>query len=253
MNRPTFILASVGAAIGLGNFWRFPYLTYKYGGGFFFFPYLMCLFFMGIPLLIMELGLGQKIQRGDVSVFRGIHPRLAGIGVASVFSAYIICFYYNVIIAWSLVYFVSGFISPLPWSKDNKDFVPKCDQEHYSRAEQFFLIDVIRYYNDDCEAYKDGDESQFSVSAFFGTAFVWFMCFIAVFKGVKSASWLVWVTVPLPAVLVIVLVIRGLSLEGAAQGIDQYLNGDNLAKIQFDDIRLADEGSTSSVYWYAQG
>lgn len=61
MNRPTFILASIGAAIGLGNFWRFPYLTYKYGGGFFFFPYLTCLFFMGIPLLIMELGLGQKI------------------------------------------------------------------------------------------------------------------------------------------------------------------------------------------------
>ena len=135
MNRPTFILAAVGSAIGLGNFWRFPYLTYKYGGGFFFIPYLCCLFFMGIPLLIMELGLGQKIQRGDVSVFRGIHPRLAGIGVASVFSAYIICFYYNVIIAWALVYLVAGFISPLPWSKTNTEFEWKCDKEHYSRAE----------------------------------------------------------------------------------------------------------------------
>ena len=58
MNRPTFILAAIGSAIGLGNFWRFPYLTYKYDGGFFFYPYLVCLFFMGIPLLIMELGLG---------------------------------------------------------------------------------------------------------------------------------------------------------------------------------------------------
>lgn len=78
------------------------------------------------------------------------------------------------------------------------------------------------------------------------------MCFIAVFKGVKSASWLVWVTVPLPGILVIVLVIRGLSLEGASGGIDQYLNGDNLAKINYDDIRLADEGEGSSVYWYAK-
>ena len=76
------------------------------------------------------------------------------------------------------------------------------------------------------------------------------MCFIAVFKGVKSASWLVWVTVPLPGVLVIVLVIKGLTLDGASGGVDQYLNGDNLSKINYDDIRLSDEGKTSSVYWY---
>jgi len=60
MNRPTFILACIGSAIGLGNFWRFPFLTYKNGGGFFFVPYLIALFSMGIPLLLMELSLGQK-------------------------------------------------------------------------------------------------------------------------------------------------------------------------------------------------
>jgi len=42
-------------------------------------------------------------------VFRGIHPRLAGIGVASIYSVYIICFYYTVIISWSVVYFFAGF------------------------------------------------------------------------------------------------------------------------------------------------
>ena len=78
------------------------------------------------------------------------------------------------------------------------------------------------------------------------------MCFIAVFKGVKSASWLVWVTVPLPFVLIIILVIKGLSMDGASQGVDQYLNGDNDAKINFDDIRLGDEGKGSNVYWYKE-
>ena len=59
--RWTFIIASIGAAVGLGNFWRFPGLTYKYGGfGNFCVPYLVALFFFGIPLLLMELGLGQK-------------------------------------------------------------------------------------------------------------------------------------------------------------------------------------------------
>lgn len=52
------MLAAIGSAIGLGNFWRFPYLTFKHGGAEFLFPYLTCLFVMGIPFLLMELALG---------------------------------------------------------------------------------------------------------------------------------------------------------------------------------------------------
>lgn len=116
MGRFTFILAAIGSAIGLGNFWRFPYLTYKHGGAAFFFPWAMCLFVMGIPFMIMELALGQKFQRGDIAVFRGIHRRLAGIGSISVYSSYIFSFYYNVVVAWALIYVISAFVSPLPWS-----------------------------------------------------------------------------------------------------------------------------------------
>jgi SNF family Na+-dependent transporter len=116
LNRPTFILVSIGSAVGHGNFWRFPYLTNKYGGGYFFIPYLCALFLLGIPMMLMELSLGQKFQRGDISVFGGINKRLRGIGLASVFSAYIISFYYNVIISWAIVYILSAFVDPLPWS-----------------------------------------------------------------------------------------------------------------------------------------
>ena len=225
LNRPTFILASIGAAVGLGNFWRFPYLTNKYGGGFFFIPYLLALFLLGIPLLLMELALGQKFQRGDISVFGGINKRLRGIGIASVFSAYIICFYYNVIISWAIVYFISAFISPLPWSEENKDFEWKCDKTSTTRAQQFFEIDVIRFKNDECKAYEDGDPSQFSVPAFFATLFVWLVCFVAVFNGVHSSSYLVWFTVPVPLIFLVVMLINNLTLEGAGNGIDKYLNG----------------------------
>mmetsp|Transcript_19144 Transcript_19144/g.21473 ORF Transcript_19144/g.21473 Transcript_19144/m.21473 type:complete len:118 (-) Transcript_19144:1641-1994(-) len=85
--RTTFILAAIGSAIGLGNFWRFPYLVYKHGGAIFFIPYIIALLVIGIPMLLLELALGQKFQRGDIGVFRGIFPRAAGIGIASVFSA----------------------------------------------------------------------------------------------------------------------------------------------------------------------
>ena len=112
----TFVIAAIGSAIGLGNFWRFPYLCYKHGGGLFFVPYFCCLFLLGLPMLMLEFSLGQKFQRGDIGVFRGMHPRLAGIGISSVYCAFAITFYYCVIIGWSLVYFCASFWSPLPWS-----------------------------------------------------------------------------------------------------------------------------------------
>lgn len=57
--RATFILAAIGSAIGLGNFWRFPYLCYKWGGALFFIPYLLSLFFLGLPMMLLELSIGQ--------------------------------------------------------------------------------------------------------------------------------------------------------------------------------------------------
>ena len=57
-SRLAFILAAIGSAVGIGNFWRFPYLTYKHGGAVFFIPYLTALFLFGIPMMIFETGVG---------------------------------------------------------------------------------------------------------------------------------------------------------------------------------------------------
>lgn len=88
-----------------------------------------------------------------------------------------------------------------------------------SRAEQFFNINVIRFYDDTCTPYSDGDPTQFSVFAFCAVLFVWITCYIAVCKGVKTSSFIVWLTVPLPAILIVALVFKGLTLEGAGDGL----------------------------------
>jgi len=67
-----FIFAAVGSAVGLGNVWRFPYLADKYGGGAFLIPYIIMLFVLGVPLLIMEFAIGQKMQLGEVGAFKKI-------------------------------------------------------------------------------------------------------------------------------------------------------------------------------------
>ncbi|MCD4666431.1 hypothetical protein K8R47_01325 [archaeon] len=68
-SRTIFLFAAVGSAVGLGNIWRFPYLAYEYGGGAFLIPYFIALIVVGIPMLMLEFALGQKLQKGAVDAF----------------------------------------------------------------------------------------------------------------------------------------------------------------------------------------
>lgn len=85
----SFILACIGYAVGLGNIWRFPYLAYKSGGGAFLIPYLVMLLLCGIPLLYMELAVGQYTRRGPIGALGKICPILKGELVGLVISRYL--------------------------------------------------------------------------------------------------------------------------------------------------------------------
>ena len=115
----TFVKAALSSAVGIGNIWRFPSITFQYGGAGFFLPYFIALFFFGVPLLILEIALGQKFQRGPIIAFQGINPRLGGVGWAQVYSAFITALYYNVIVGYALYYFIGSFADPLPWTKSH--------------------------------------------------------------------------------------------------------------------------------------
>lgn len=99
-NRTAFYLAAVGSAVGFGNVWRFPALAKAFGGGAFFIPYWIAFFLVGLPILILEIGVGQMLQTGNVGMFGYFHRRLRGVGFASACCAFILVSYYSMLLSW---------------------------------------------------------------------------------------------------------------------------------------------------------
>ena len=73
--RNAFILVAVGSAVGLGNIWRFPYITYENGGGAFLIPYLIALLTAGIPILLFDYAIGYKFRGSPPLAFKRLHPK----------------------------------------------------------------------------------------------------------------------------------------------------------------------------------
>ena len=109
-SRLTFLLAAVGAAIGLGNIWKFPYITGENGGSAFVLVYLLCILFVAFPILIAEIMLGRRGRQSPphsvaiVAKEEGRSKHWAIIGWLGVLSAYLIMTYYSVIAGWAMSY-----------------------------------------------------------------------------------------------------------------------------------------------------
>ena len=109
-SRLGFILLSAGCAIGLGNVWRFPYITGRYGGAAFVLMYLLFLVFMGVPVMIMEFAIGRAGRANIVGALKKLEPagsKWHGVGFVSVAGNYLLLMYYSTITGWLLYYFGS--------------------------------------------------------------------------------------------------------------------------------------------------
>lgn len=102
-----FIMATAGAAIGLGNLWKFPYLMGRNGGFPFLIAYLFFIVVLGLPVMITEMSLGRKTRHDPVQAYGDIDPHARIVGVFGVLAAFIILSYYSVIGGWIIKYIVS--------------------------------------------------------------------------------------------------------------------------------------------------
>jgi NSS family neurotransmitter:Na+ symporter len=109
-SRWAFILAVSGSAVGLGNVWKFPYMAGENGGGAFVLFYILCVFLVGMPVMVSEVLIGRRGRRNPVATMRivgeeeGSHPQWGLVGVMGIIAGFLILSFYSVIAGWSLAY-----------------------------------------------------------------------------------------------------------------------------------------------------
>jgi len=109
-SRWAFIMAATGSAVGLGNIWRFPYITGEYGGGAFVLMYLACVLLVGIPIMMAEVMLGRRGRQSPINTMdslskeEGLNPAWRYLGWMGVVAGFLILSFYSVVAGWTLEY-----------------------------------------------------------------------------------------------------------------------------------------------------
>uniref|UniRef100_A0A8C2C4S6 Transporter n=1 Tax=Cyprinus carpio TaxID=7962 RepID=A0A8C2C4S6_CYPCA len=225
-----FLLSVIGFAVDLANVWRFPYLCYKNGGGAFLVPYLFFMVIAGMPLFSMELALGQYNREGAAGVWK-ICPIFKGVGFTVILISLYVGFYYNVIIAWALFYLFSSFSGELPWIHCNNTWnSPNCSDLNSTLLNDTYkttpALEYFEYVHMTSSGIDDLGLPRWQLTSCLAVVIV--VLYFSLWKGVKTSGKVVWITATMPYVVLTVLLLRGITLPGAIDGIKAYLSVDFL-------------------------
>jgi len=234
-----FVLAAAGSAIGLGNIWKFPYITGENGGGAFVLIYIVCILLVGMPVMLCEIILGRHTQKNPVGAFKMLAPKssmtahilgimmfICGIallcfetygwgfiflfvavmifkygwvmpGIMSVFSGFIILSYYSVVGGWTISYFFNAMAGSLAF-------------QNAQEATAFFNTLKVSPWT----------------CVFFHVIFMGLTCLI-IYSGVRKGIER-WSRILMPAlfIILIALILRGITLPNALDGVDFFLRPD---------------------------
>ncbi len=193
----SFVLVAAGSAIGLGNIWRFPLMVGENGGAIFLFIYFLCVLFFALPILNAEISLGKAGQKSVVSIFKNFVSRgpWKNLGYLYIITSIFILSYYSVVAGWVFNYFIFGISGKL----SNLSSI-----EHTKNV--FFSMSTSPFYQ------------------IFGLFLIIFITSLIVLGGIKGGiERICKILMPLLFILILVLVIKSTTLEGAIRGIKFYL------------------------------
>ncbi|QDZ42305.1 sodium-dependent transporter [Corynebacterium sp. sy039] len=199
-SRWVFLLAAIGSAVGLGNIWRFPYVAYENGGGAFLIPYMIALITAGIPLLFLDYAMGHRYRGSDPLIFRRFKKWTEPVGWIQVGICFFITIYYAAIIGWALLYTIKSFNQA--WGKD---------------TETYFMNDFL--HADTASSFT----GEFVPQILLAMIVVWVAAIIVVAMGVDAGIGRISkIFMPVLTILFLIVVIRSLFLNGAANGLNAF-------------------------------
>jgi NSS family neurotransmitter:Na+ symporter len=204
-----FILAAMGSAIGLGNIWRYPYVVYENGGGAFLIPYFVALATAGLPILILEYSLGHRFRQGAPATFHSISQKWEWLGWWMAAISFIICTYYIVILGWCLSFIYYSF-----------------GQQWGSDTGAFFIGEYLAT-SDGAAPTGFWDIGGIQLKVLIPMAIAWVLVYIlmqrGVSKGIEMAS---RILLPTLIVMLILIVLRAITLDGATEGLNVLFTPD---------------------------
>lgn len=188
-----FIMAAAGSAVGLGNLWKFPYLTGQHGGAAFVLLYLIFMVIIGVTILLAEITLGRGMRRNGIEAFARVGKRLAWIGAMGLVAAVLILSFYGVIGGWILRYFCQTFVGG----------VGEAPKEFFATFIGHPWVPVL-----------------FQVLFMLATAFI---VIRGIAGGIERGN---KIMMPGLFILLVILGVRSVTLSGAGTGIEFFLNPD---------------------------
>ncbi|KFM57632.1 Sodium- and chloride-dependent GABA transporter 1, partial [Stegodyphus mimosarum] len=234
-----FLISVINYAVGLGNVWRFPYLCYENGGGAFLLPYLICLVLLAGPSFVMEVSLGQYLSLGGIGIWKLV-PIFKGIGYASMTIVALYNVYFIVIVTWVCFYFVASFTALLPWQHCNSYWNTEgCQDIRLIGSNATLVVKNVTGLNRDTSAVVEfwerrvlgitsGIESlgiiRWELALYLIVA--WIFVYFIIWKGLHQSGKIIYVTALFPYVILTVLLIRGLTLDGALDGLLFFITPD---------------------------
>jgi NSS family neurotransmitter:Na+ symporter len=200
-----FLLAAAGSAIGLGSIWRFAYVCYDNGGGAYLIPYVVALLTAGVPLMILEYGIGHRMRGSAPLAFAKINPRWEWLGWWMVtFVMFGIVLYYAVVIAWCVCYL--WFAGTLAWGQDPNTYF---FQQFLGASGQPFPV--------------EGVQGPILLALVIVWLLNWIIVFFGVERGIEQAN---KIFMPLLIGLILLIVLWNLTLPGAREGMWRFLKPD---------------------------
>merc|ERR1719187_2710870 len=239
-----FLLTCISMSVGLGNVWRFPFTAYENGGGAFLIPYLLVLLLIGRPMYFLELALGQFSSSGSVK-FWDMVPAFKGVGYGQLVANACVVSYYCSLIALSIFYLAVSFRTTLPWTvcdpvleaqRPGVTCIPSISSSNtsgidsnetlglgnkaISSEELYFTVGVLKE-NPDISSGLGLPDTNLSCCL----AICWFLLYFTLKNGVSGSGKVAYFTAIFPYLVLFTFLIKGLTLEGATDGLLFFFMG----------------------------